>query len=591
MYDEVRRLAIAGSVVAPGDFRLKKLIAPLEQAGQKAPVFAKVAQAVTNLVASDERSSSAALLELSTLVNAILYTQGETGVSGELSTISSVDLGQQQRQTSARILKPLIQALTTKGSERLELIRASHEAGTFRDLRLVGPALAALDDVYGEIGDFIADKVLPLYGPAILPELEAQLDLKGRGGHVRRLRLLHKLDPQRSRDLVKRALEEGSKEMRIQAIACLGQLPEDLAFALEQARSRSKEVREAAFQALGNSDDASAVETLTAALAGNDLELVATTIRKSRHPQLLTNLRQQIEASWSAVVEGKQKEKTKREQQVGRLLQLLRCLAERDDRQTATLLLSLFEARDRLDAVQGDPGGQDVRLVLAELLVGGSADMQSALVDAHATLRREELGHAFVAACRCRPPADVFEQFSPYLAARSPDSKKKRGAADKLAQEKGAAIAAALGAGRAGPFALAARPWVAGLDIRWLDQAVERQDLELVQCLASPGHAGASRLLWEMFEDAWKKKKDAYGLSTVLHALIRCEHPQATDALIRTLQAEGRHVTYGTWWMAQSIVQLPKSAISKLEALLPSLPDRVADHVLGYLSQLKDRPD
>ena len=50
VYDEVRRLAIAGSVVAGGDFRLKRLVPPLEQAGQKAPVFAKVGQAVDQLV-------------------------------------------------------------------------------------------------------------------------------------------------------------------------------------------------------------------------------------------------------------------------------------------------------------------------------------------------------------------------------------------------------------------------------------------------------------------------------------------------------------------------------------------------------------
>ena len=47
VYDEMRRLAIAGSAVAPGDFRLKKLIPPLEKSGEKAPVFAKVAQAAT----------------------------------------------------------------------------------------------------------------------------------------------------------------------------------------------------------------------------------------------------------------------------------------------------------------------------------------------------------------------------------------------------------------------------------------------------------------------------------------------------------------------------------------------------------------
>ena len=37
VYDETRRLAVAGSVAAAGDFRLKKLVAPLEQAGAKAP--------------------------------------------------------------------------------------------------------------------------------------------------------------------------------------------------------------------------------------------------------------------------------------------------------------------------------------------------------------------------------------------------------------------------------------------------------------------------------------------------------------------------------------------------------------------------
>ena len=33
VYDEARRLAVAGSAVARGDFRLKKLLPPLEQAG------------------------------------------------------------------------------------------------------------------------------------------------------------------------------------------------------------------------------------------------------------------------------------------------------------------------------------------------------------------------------------------------------------------------------------------------------------------------------------------------------------------------------------------------------------------------------
>src|SRR5262249_42243433 len=92
-YDELRRLAIAGSVVAPGDFRLKKLVPQLEQAGQKAPVFAKVSEAVRRLIDSDEKSSACALLEVTTLVNAILYTQGETGSDGDFAPIRTIDLG------------------------------------------------------------------------------------------------------------------------------------------------------------------------------------------------------------------------------------------------------------------------------------------------------------------------------------------------------------------------------------------------------------------------------------------------------------------------------------------------------------------
>ena len=67
--------------------------------------------------------------------------------------------------------------------------------------------------------------MLPLYGQAILPELQAKFDLKGRAGHVRRLLLMHRLDREGARAYVQRALDEGSKEVRIAAIDCLGDSP------------------------------------------------------------------------------------------------------------------------------------------------------------------------------------------------------------------------------------------------------------------------------------------------------------------------------------------------------------------------------
>src|SRR5437764_807271 len=133
---EVRRLAIAGSPLAVGDFRLKKLIAPLEQSGAKVPVFAQVAKAISDLVNGTEADSAARLLSLSTLLNAILYTQGQTSTEGDFRELEVCAANCSSTRTTARVLKPLIVALTTAGGGRFEVIKTACERGAFNDLRL-----------------------------------------------------------------------------------------------------------------------------------------------------------------------------------------------------------------------------------------------------------------------------------------------------------------------------------------------------------------------------------------------------------------------------------------------------------------------
>src|SRR4029450_4519690 len=112
--------------------------------------------------ASTDKTSAQALLDLTTLVSAILYTQGETGMVGERQPIEATDLGRGARRARAAVLKPLLEAVSTKGSGRLEIIRDAYEHGAFRDMRLIQPAVAAIDDAYPEIADLIGDKILPL---------------------------------------------------------------------------------------------------------------------------------------------------------------------------------------------------------------------------------------------------------------------------------------------------------------------------------------------------------------------------------------------------------------------------------------------
>jgi hypothetical protein len=588
VYDEIRRLSIAGSVVASGDYRLKKLIPPLQAAGQKAPVFAKVAQSVTKLVESNEKTSSEALLEVSTLVNAILYTQGETGIPGELQPIETTDLGQQQTQAGARVLKPLLEALTTTGSGRVEIIKDAFERNCFRDLRLVKPALAALDDVYPEIGDFVAKNILPLYGKAILPELRAKFDLKGRGGHVRRLALMHRLDPEGTRETVKQALEEGSKEMKVAAIECLG--PDDLSYLLENVKAKAKDVREAALKALGRSGTSESLAALQESLRSSDIGLAVGPVRESKNPQLIKFVVDEADAQANSLLAGKVKDKKEQGKQVDRLLSLLECLRGRDDKQTDAFLTKWFARREEFSAVKSEPGGKDIQQRLVQILATGPAGARNSLIDNHASLSPEDLPHAFIAARISRKPAEVFEMFAPYLTAKVDEKKKGRDPAFAKREAIGELLA---GGWRwrygYGEIDRDEDDQLKNLDPRWLDVAVKQNQLNLVQALARPGHAAANALLSASFAAELKKSKDLHDTGMILRTMVRVNHPEAAESLIAVLSKHAKSA-WGWYWIAPLIVELPKDAAPKLEALLPTLPDKAVDQLIGYITELKNKP-
>lgn len=593
-YDEVRRLAIAGSVVAPGDFRLKKLATPLEQAGQKAPVFAKVGQSVNRLVESNEKTSAIALLELATLVNAILYTQGETGIEGELKPIETINLGRPKTQASARILKPLQDALTTTGSGRLELIRQAYERGAFHDLRLISSALTALDDTYSEIGDLVAQKILPLYGRAILPRLQATFDPKGRSGHVRRLVLMHRLDPETARPYLQRSLDEGSQEVRIAAIGCLGDLPDDLPFLLEQAKAKAKDVRTAALKALGSSGADDAAKVLCQAIESADFALAVEPIRASRNRALTALLHEAAEKQSGALLSGTEKDAKKLGKQNERMCLILECLRGRDDKKTEQLLLQLFGQAGRLTAIKGEPSGKDVFERLLAIMADGPTIVQAALVEAHATLPADLLGHAFVAACRSCKSADVFAKFSPYLTAKVDEKKKAR----DPAYAKREAIIELLVKSRTWSWhydaALGNKPefkWISGLDPKWLDLAVKLGRADLVEALAVPGHAKANVLLATLFQQELKESGVSFDLAGILDAMIRVGHPGATDATIELIMRSAKNPDcYRGFWLGPLILHLPKAeALPKLEALLPTLPEKMIDQLLDYIAELKNQ--
>lgn len=598
VYDEMRRLAIAGSVVAGGDFRLKKLVPPLEQAGAKAPVFAKIGEGVKAVVESNEKTSAQSLLELCTLVNAVLYTQGETGLAGTIKPIETTDLGPQTTQASARVLKPLLEALTTTGSGRLEIIRDSFERGAFRDLRLVKPAIQAIDDTYSEISQFVGSKVLPLYGKAILPELRAKFDMKGRGGHLRRLSLMHKLDPEGSRETLKQVLDEGSKEIKIVAIGCLGESPEDLSYLLEQSKAKAKEVRAAALRALAKLDVPDALEAIKKGLAGADLQIAVRPLSKNRNPKLLKFVLDEADKQIAAAFATKDKKELPK--CCDRLLTLMWCLDNREDKVTEAWLLRMFERRSEIEKLKSDPGGMDINDRIAELMSTASKKCQQTLVDAHGTLAAESLGTAFEAAVRSMKPAAVYDLFSPYLLAAIDEKKKSRDPA-ALKREQVVDVLISNWRWRRSYYDdddldeldgedEDSKPKGVQWDPRWLDAAIKVKNMEVVSEHARPNHAACNALLSEVFNESLKKSKDLYDCHESLETMVRIQHPGATDGVLAALKKHGgSKLSWGVYWVGRLIPDLPKSAVGPLEELLPKLNDKVIDDLMQYVIALKNK--
>ncbi len=592
VYAEARRLAVAGSVVARGDFRLKKLLPPLEQAGKQAPVFAKVAEAAAAVVDGPEASSAAALLDLTSLVTAVLYTQGETGLAGPIMPVETTDLGGGGTQTSARVLKPLLEALSSTGSGRLELVKDAFGRGLFRDLRLVRPALGALDDPYPDIADLMAEKVLPLYGTAILPELRGTYDPTGTKGHPRRLKLMHALDPAAARDLVIDALENGSKVVKFAAIACLG--ANDVPYLVEQSKAKAEDLRVAAYHALAGVDTPEAVAAMAAAFAGKDYWIATDAIEGSKNPKLADILVAEARAAADGLPNLKDKKKVS--EAVTRVRHIVGALPKDGHAGADALLLDLFARRGDLAKMKGtDVSGGDIGETVVYMMADGSPTTRAMLAAAHAGLTAEELKSAVAAGRYAWTPAALYDAFAPYLTAKI-DEKKQ---AKDPAWAKREAVIDTLRVTsnyqfffEDEPAPAYGRPKPPTLDPRWLDLAIERKRADLLRVAARPGHPGAQAFAKDEFDAAIKKAKKPDDVENELMLLIRLGHPDTTEAFFAGLGKRGKKSLHNHPYLYTLLVpRLPKAALPRLEELVAAMPEAEANYWLDAVQALRAKAD
>lgn len=552
LQQETRRLFIAGSAMAANDLRLNRLLPGLKKLGESAPVFNRLAAAVEELVTASREDSPAKLLDLSTLLVAVLYTQGKTEVDGEPQPIqgAGVDLA---TDIPYRKLHPLIEALTTKGQGRLEQIRVSYEDGSFLDLRALPAACAALEDSYAEIPDFVQDKLIPAFGASAVPVLQSQLNLQGGKGDGRRLLLLHRQLGEGMLELVAEAASSGSPEVKLAAISILGAYADQEPLLLALSRDKRKDVRAAAYASLASIGSAPALDRLYEAAVSKDGEIAVGPIRQNGSPQLLTRLIRHGEQALASYLNGEAKEKTEASEQL-------------------LMVLHALEGAGKKMAAEAYPFAQKL-LTTAAYLVHETENAQETAAELLLEMEMPEadqlaieLGnggkgpfvrYGFRAAFRTLSPSEVYDRYAGQI----------NGGKSRVAKELLAAIREVVyhdaydeDGDRYGEPAAREEAW----DSRWVSLFIRLDQPGLVCMFARRADKEITVYLTEKLREAKWGGKD---VSDMLATLFRIRYKEAPERFMELLErGAARNMYYMHGQLRRLVASMPKSYLPRLRS-------------------------
>lgn len=252
LYDVKERLeqaAIAGTGLLGEDFRLTRAAEALKPLAGASPVFGKIDAGLDKLLSAPAEARSGLLLDLLALVGAVTYTQGRTGVSGELVPLPAGS-GQYQELSYGQ-LQPILAALTTTGGGRMETIQSAWEnhPEIFSDFRVLPALVAGLGDSYGEIADQNG-KILRQSGPAAVPLLKEGFDPAGKKEMGRRVQVMEEIAGASENPWYLEQLSRAKKPVRQALILALRHDPANVQTLIGLCQTEKKECQEAARFAL-----------------------------------------------------------------------------------------------------------------------------------------------------------------------------------------------------------------------------------------------------------------------------------------------------------------------------------------------------
>jgi len=612
LYQETRRLYIAGSELAVEDIRLRKLLPRFQQLGEKAPIFKRLGDSIENVLdENNDNSSSERLQNLTLLLSSVLHTQGNTTVTGTLKP-----LGMEQQPHSSlpitsysyRKLAPVVQALSTTGGGRHEVIEQAFKEGIFQDARLMPLAIQGLYDPYSEIAELMTRQIVPSYGLAILSYLRDIFDPQGDKKEVRKLIAIHTIAQEHQLDLMDLYSElsrSASDEIRATTIRFLVGHEEYVPELIQWTKEKKKNVRASAYYALAGSSSNEAIACLLEASKGKDLEYVVDAVRDQ---EVSTDLEDQLATAFAKDVE--QAIQSQHQESID--YKALEKLAERlllfgkmwthspheTVHQSYQDILKHYTYLYNLSASNQITDWRNLLWDAASYIEHKGSPKDLELLYEVSEKDADFVPSAFRLSIQILPPEQVYDHYVGGIVSQM-KAKINKEAKKRLAKVistmrpmllENAYEGFSLGhqeqhiyTQRILPLAEVEQQW----DKRWLEFAMKQDDVELVAGLARPGVAGVEEFLRQKLQDNPEfRNRTATLILRALEERLGISKEEKRQLMWQAIDDRRNSNSYMFEpYIINSFLEFPAEDIERLEALLPENREAKIPKFRGYAAE------
>lgn len=613
LYQETRRLYIAGSELAVEDIRLRKLLPRFQQLGEKAPIFKRLGDQIESIMDQNNDVSSAERLQnLTLLLSSVLHTQGSVTVEGDLRPLGvnhPQDVSLSSPTTySYRKLAPVVQALSTTGGGRLEVIDHAFKEGIFQDIRLMPLAIQGLYDAYSEIAELMTYKIVPSYGLAILPYLRDIFNSQGDKKEVRKLTAIHTIAQEHQLDLLDwygELSRSASDDIRATAIRFLSGHEQYVPECIAWTKEKKKIVRASAYYALAGSDSSEAIACLLTASAGKDLEYVVEAVR---YQEVSTELEEQLATVFASdveqVIQSEHQESVEYkaiEKIAERLLLFGKMWTHSQNETVHQSYQDMLQHYTYLYNLSASHQITDWRNLLWDAAryiehVGTSKDLE--LLYEVSEKDADFVPSAFRLSLQMLSPKQVYDHYIGGMVAQmkakiNKEAKKRLGkvvATMRPMLLENAYESVSLGyqeqhvyTQKILPLAEVEQKW----DKRWLEFAMKQDDVELVAALARPGVAGVEEFLRQKLQDNPEfRNRTATLILRALEERLGISKEDKRQLMWQAIDDRRNSNSYMFEpYIIHSFLEFPVEDIERLEALLPENREATIPKFRGYAAE------